>query len=118
MVIVVHSDYIVINSVDVPSVNSREATLHLVLYRFSWRKMTQRGKSFLIVSGQLIGMEEGQGLVNVQIEHHPTIGDIIFNKDLNVMSKIPNSWDIYQPRRGGSADGLILGQCAPQQHDS
>ena len=38
-----------------------------------------------------------QGLINVQIKHHPTIGDIISNKYLKVMSEILNSWDIYQP---------------------
>ena len=30
-----------------------------------------------------------QGLVNVQIKHHPTIGDIISHTYLKVMSKIP-----------------------------
>ena len=36
------------------------------------------------------------GSVNVLIEHHPTIGDIITNKYLKVMFKIPKQ-DIYQP---------------------
>ena len=34
-------------------------------------------------------MKHGQGLVNVLIEHHPTIGDIISNRYLKVMFKIP-----------------------------
>ena len=34
-----------------------------------------------------------------------TIGDIISNKYLKVMSKIPNSWDIYQPLQ---MRGLII----------
>ena len=40
-----------------------------------------------------------QGLVNVLIEHHPTIGDIITNKYLKVMFKIPKTGHlpIYQP---------------------
>ena len=38
-----------------------------------------------------------QGLVNVQIKHHPTIGDIISNKYLKVMSKIPKRGHLPTP---------------------
>ena len=38
-----------------------------------------------------------QGLVNVPIEHHPTIGDINSNRHLKVIFKIPLKRDIYQP---------------------
>ena len=44
-----------------------------------------------------MGNHHVQGLVNVPIEHHPTIGDIISDRYLKVMFKIPNSRDIYQP---------------------
>jgi len=37
-----------------------------------------------------------QGLVNVLIEYHPNIGNIISNRYLKVMFKIPKSWHIYQ----------------------
>ena len=35
------------------------------------------------------------GLVNVLIEHHPNIGDIISNRYLKVMLQ-KTKWDIYQ----------------------
>ena len=38
-----------------------------------------------------------QGLVNVLIEHHPTIGDIITNKYLEVMFKIPKTGHLPTP---------------------
>ena len=38
-----------------------------------------------------------QGLVNVPIEHHPTIGDIITNKYLKVMFKIPKTGRLPTP---------------------
>ena len=40
-----------------------------------------------------------QGLVNVPIEHHPTIGDISSPTDMaeGDVKQIPKSWDIYQP---------------------
>ena len=38
-----------------------------------------------------------QGLVNVLIEHHPTIGDIITNKYLKVMFKIPKTGHLPTP---------------------
>lgn len=37
-----------------------------------------------------------QGLVNLLIEYHPNIGNIISNRYLKVMFKIPKSWHIYQ----------------------
>ena len=36
-------------------------------------------------------------MANVQIEHHPTIGDIISNKYLKVMSKILKKWHLPTP---------------------
>ena len=41
-----------------------------------------------------------QGLVNVPIEHHPTIGDIITNKYLKVMFKIPKTGHLPTPDNG------------------
>ena len=41
-----------------------------------------------------------QGLVNVLIEHHPTIGDIITNKYLKVMFKIPKTGHLPTPDNG------------------
>ena len=41
--------------------------------------------------------EADQGLVNVLIEHHPTIGDIITNKYLKVMFKIPKTGHLPTP---------------------
>ena len=38
-----------------------------------------------------------QGLVNVPIEHHPTIGDIISKRYLKVMFKIPKKGHQSQP---------------------
>jgi hypothetical protein len=38
-----------------------------------------------------------QGLVNVLVEHHPTIGDIITNKYLKVMFKIPKTGHLPTP---------------------
>jgi len=38
-----------------------------------------------------------QGLVNVLIEHHPTIGDIITNKYLKVMFNIPKTGHLPTP---------------------
>ena len=38
-----------------------------------------------------------QGLVNVPIKHHPTIGDIISNRYLKVMSKIPKKGHLPTP---------------------
>ena len=38
-----------------------------------------------------------QGLVNVQIQPHPAIGDIISNKYMKVMSEIPNYSNYDQP---------------------
>ena len=38
-----------------------------------------------------------QGLVNVPIEHHPTIGDIISNKYLKVMFKIAKKGHLLTP---------------------
>ena len=38
-----------------------------------------------------------QGLVDVQIKHHPTIGDIISNKYLKVMYKIPKKGHLPTP---------------------
>ena len=38
-----------------------------------------------------------QGLVNVPIKHHPTIGDIISNKYLKVMFKIPKTGHLPTP---------------------
>ena len=38
-----------------------------------------------------------QGLVNVLIEHHPTIGDIITNKYLKVMLQISKTGDLPTP---------------------
>ena len=39
-------------------------------------------------------MDCQQGLVNVPIEHHPTIGEIISSRYGKVMFKITKSWDI------------------------
>ena len=39
-----------------------------------------------------------QGLVNVLIEHHPNIGDIIFNRYLKVMFKIPKMGHLPNPK--------------------
>ena len=38
-----------------------------------------------------------QGLVNVPIEHHPTIGDVISNRYLKVMFKIPKKGHLPTP---------------------
>ena len=38
-----------------------------------------------------------QGLVNVPIEHHPTIGDTISNRYGKVMFKIPNKGHVPTP---------------------
>ena len=38
-----------------------------------------------------------QGLVNVLIEHHPNIGDIISNRYLKVMFKIPQMGHLPNP---------------------
>ena len=38
-----------------------------------------------------------QGLVNVPIEHHPSIGDIISNRYLKVMFKIPKKGHLPTP---------------------
>ena len=40
-----------------------------------------------------------QGLVNIPIEHHPNIGDIISNKYLKVMFKIPKMGHLPTPDR-------------------
>ena len=42
------------------------------------------------------------GLVNVQIQHHPTMMSSLTDiwRWCQVMSKIPNSWDIYQALHG------------------
>ena len=47
-----------------------------------------------------------QGLVDVPIEHHPTIGDIISNRYLKVMFKIPKKGHLPTavPRNGLSCD--------------
>ena len=42
-----------------------------------------------------INVYEFQGLVNVLIEHHPNIGDIVSNKYLKVMETKSPKWDIY-----------------------
>jgi hypothetical protein len=44
-----------------------------------------------------IGWLQLQGLVNVLIEHHPTIGDIITNKYLKVMFKLPKTGHLPTP---------------------
>ena len=48
-----------------------------------------------------------QGLVNVPIEHHPTIGDIISKRYLKVMFKIPKKGYLPTPdtRKGLSGMG-------------
>ena len=38
-----------------------------------------------------------QGLVNVPIEHHPSVGDIISNRYLKVMFKIPKKGHLPTP---------------------
>ena len=42
----------------------------------------------------------GQGLLNVLIEHHPKIGDIISNRYLKVMFKIPKVAHLPSPVGG------------------
>ena len=56
-----------------------------------WRFPKNRGASKSSIS---IGCAIIQGLVNVLIEHHPTTGDIISNRYLKVMFKIPKFRDI------------------------
>ena len=43
-----------------------------------------------------LGMQT-QGLLNVPIEHHPTFGDIISNKYIKVMFKIPKKGHLPTP---------------------
>ena len=55
------------------------------------------GKSLMFMMNSCWLLYELQGLVNVLIEHHPTIGDIITNKYVfKWCSKSPKQ-DIYQP---------------------
>jgi len=55
----------------------------------------------LIPSGNLLQFAiEQQGLVNVPIEHHPSVGDIISNRYLKVMFKIPKKEHLPTPEHG------------------
>ena len=45
----------------------------------------------------MVSSEFMQGLVNVPIEHHPSIGDIISNRYLKVMFKIPQKGHLPTP---------------------
>ena len=50
-----------------------------------------------------------QGLVNVPIEHHPSIGDIISNRYLKVMWNKSPKRDIYQPLIPWENDDKLMG---------
>ena len=52
----------------------------------------------------------GQGLVNVPIYHHPTIGDIISNRYLLLESDVqnPQNGDVYQPLIGSNKKDSCL----------
>ena len=48
-----------------------------------------------------------EGLVNVLIEHHPNIGDIISNRYLKVMFKIPKIGHLPNPELDTRNIGLV-----------
>jgi hypothetical protein len=49
-----------------------------------------------------------QGLVDVLIEHHTNIGDIISNRYLKVMFKIPKMGNLPNPLVDGQNHGVFL----------